>query len=179
MMDLSKYKGHTKERWGVVVNKTHFPSDCVTIATSNWIIARVSIGMNDNKADAQLIQDAPILLAEVERLQLEMKRIPPMKTLISSLQDEVRIQKEIIIDLKVMSRQSELDAERETNKTLTDEVERLQKLVDILTCCANCDHVYDSGIGHYCCKDHNKNSPLKETAQADDCCPHWKKEIAE
>ena len=65
------------------------------------------------------------------------------------------------------------------NRKALAEVERLQKLVDILTCCANCDHVYDSGIGHYCCKDHNKNSPLKETAQADDCCPHWKKEIAE
>lgn len=69
MIDLFKYKGHTKERWCVVVEKTHFPSDCVTIATSNWIIARVSIGMNDNKADAQLIQDAPLLLAEIERLQ--------------------------------------------------------------------------------------------------------------
>ena len=73
------------------------------------------------------------LLAEVERLQLEMKRIPPMKNLISSLENQVRIQKEIIVDLKVMSRQSELDAERETNKMLTNEVERLQKMVEKMT----------------------------------------------
>ena len=63
------------------------------------------------------------------------------------------------------------------NRKALAEVERLQKMVEKMKCCASCDHVYDSGVGHYCCKDYNKNSPLKENAQADNCCPHWRNEV--
>ena len=116
MIDLSKYEGHTPAPW------TNWYNQYVVVDNEMEICEITYYVDKRHEANAVLIADAPLLLAEVERLQ---------------------------------------------------------KMVNILTCCANCDHVYDSGIGHYCCKDHNKNSPLKENAQADNCCPHWKKEIAE
>lgn len=52
-------------------------------------------------------------------------------------------------------------------------VHDLEKNIKAIRGCANCDYVYDSGVGHFCCIDHSKNSPLKEDTQADGICNYW------
>tara|TARA_R110002020_G_scaffold992_3_gene4871 strand:- start:8273 stop:8629 length:357 start_codon:yes stop_codon:yes gene_type:complete len=80
MIDTDKYEGHTKGPWKWLKNSillkgrayatnknAHFPSFIITgrHLDGGWPI--------DNEADAQLIANAPLLLAEVKRLQAALK----------------------------------------------------------------------------------------------------------
>ena len=62
MIDTDKYKGHTPAPWGR-------DCDCL-FEYDGEDIARLALG---NEANAQLIADAPKLLAEVKRLREAMK----------------------------------------------------------------------------------------------------------
>jgi len=77
MIDTDKYEGHTEGPWVCthspvngggqfwsVVDHTQ-PTDVGDDTLGNWRIADII----DFEADAQLIADAPLLLAEVKRLQ--------------------------------------------------------------------------------------------------------------
>jgi len=58
MIDTDKYEGHTPAPWG---------RDCDCLFEYGGVdIARLALG---NEANAQLIADAPLLLAEVKRLR--------------------------------------------------------------------------------------------------------------
>ena len=59
MIDTDKYEGHTPAPWGR-------DCDCIFEYDGGVDIARLALG---NEANAQLIADAPLLLAEVKRLR--------------------------------------------------------------------------------------------------------------
>ena len=74
MIDTDKYEGHTPiEFWEVVGQGEPEETTDSFLATSMWHIAywmSFNKAMQGNsKADRKLIQDAPLLLAEVKRLQ--------------------------------------------------------------------------------------------------------------
>jgi len=60
MIDIGKYEGHTEGHWAITTRK------------GTWVVYTQNNGdvatMNDYE-DARLIADAPLLLAEVERLR--------------------------------------------------------------------------------------------------------------
>ena len=64
MIDTDKYEGHTPAPWGR-------DCDCLFEYDTDLVIARLTM---DNSPNAQLIADAPLLLAEVKRLREENKR---------------------------------------------------------------------------------------------------------
>ena len=66
MIDTDKYEGHTEGPW------KHFYSvageACEIISEKNGVVGRW-----ENKSDGRLMADAPLLLAEVKRLQDALK----------------------------------------------------------------------------------------------------------
>ena len=78
MIDTDKYEGHTPAPWRVSPNSRYKirADENLPEGVHHWHIAQV---MNDRggkwenmcKANAQLMADAPLLLAEVERLRKE------------------------------------------------------------------------------------------------------------
>ena len=62
MIDTDKYEGHTPAPWGR-------DCDCIFEYDGGVDIARIVCWNVDNEANAQLIADAPLLLAEVKRLR--------------------------------------------------------------------------------------------------------------
>ena len=64
MIDTDKYEGHTEGHW-TWMGEEVFVDEGPTIA-------RIT---SDNRADANLIADAPLLLAEVKRLREALLRI--------------------------------------------------------------------------------------------------------
>jgi hypothetical protein len=66
MIDTDKYKGHTKGGWGIE------PNGWQVYAYVGYDICSVG-GSPNRRVDAQLIADAPLLLAEVKRLSERLK----------------------------------------------------------------------------------------------------------
>ena len=68
MIDIDKYTGHTPAPW------KHFYSVagevCEIISEKNGVVGRW-----ENRADARLMADAPLLLAEVKRLQKQLDNL--------------------------------------------------------------------------------------------------------
>ena len=72
MIDTSKYEGHTEGPW-------ESWSDYIMKKGNSWQEPIAEMDFNFNEADAKLIADAPLLLAEVKRLKklaLEAYQIP-------------------------------------------------------------------------------------------------------
>jgi hypothetical protein len=74
MIDTDKYEGHTPAPWTVDVHKVGEDTSAIVIESamtthSNEVLAEVEIENGYALIDAQLIADAPLLLAEVKRLQ--------------------------------------------------------------------------------------------------------------
>jgi len=73
MIDTDKYEGHTPVPWAIDVHKVGDKVSAIVIE-SNWtshdncVLAEVEVENEYANADAQLIADAPKLLAEVKRL---------------------------------------------------------------------------------------------------------------
>ena len=65
MIDTDKYEGHTPAPWGR-------DCDCLFEYDTDLVIARLTM---DNSPNAQLIADAPLLLAEVKRLREGIQQI--------------------------------------------------------------------------------------------------------
>jgi len=74
MIDTDKYEGHTEGHWAITTRK------------GTWVVYTQDIGdvatMNDY-ADARLIANAPLLLAEVKRLREEIAGIADAIELVS------------------------------------------------------------------------------------------------
>ncbi len=72
MIDTDKYEGHTPVPWAIDVHKVGDKVSAIVIE-SNWtshdncVLAEVEVENEYANADAQLIADAPLLLAEVKR----------------------------------------------------------------------------------------------------------------
>ena len=74
MIDTDKYEGHTEGPWEV---RTHYDTTCVCYSKdddSECSFVKIH-EEHENEEDAQLIADAPLLLAEVERLRKVMSKI--------------------------------------------------------------------------------------------------------
>jgi len=73
MIDTDKYEGHTPGPWEV---RTHYDTTCVCYSKdddSECSFVKIH-EEHENEEDAQLIADAPLLLAEVKRLQKEVRK---------------------------------------------------------------------------------------------------------
>ena len=87
MIDTDKYEGHTEGPWYM---RNHYNSEAPSVAAGKYdhLLAicghgpkpthKATMGINkppeEQKANAQLIADAPLLLAEVKRLRDELKQ---------------------------------------------------------------------------------------------------------
>ena len=76
MIDTDKYEGHTPIPWTVNVHTIGKDREITAIVIesnmtthSNCVLAEVEVENKYAEADAQLIADAPLLLAEVKRLR--------------------------------------------------------------------------------------------------------------
>tara|TARA_R100000458_G_C8042950_1_gene93493 strand:+ start:151 stop:486 length:336 start_codon:yes stop_codon:yes gene_type:complete len=79
MIDIDKYERHTPTPWTVNVHTIGKDREITAIVIesnmtthSNCVLAEVEVENKYAEADAQLIADAPLLLAEVKRLQKEL-----------------------------------------------------------------------------------------------------------
>ena len=68
MIDTDKYEGHTEGPWKHFYAKGRSTSDWEIISEKNGVVGRW-----ENRADARLMADAPLLLAEVKRLREQNK----------------------------------------------------------------------------------------------------------
>ena len=80
MINTDKYEGHTPAPWTVDVHKVGQDTSAVVIESSmtthsNDVLAEVEVENNYALIDAQLIADAPLLLAEVKRLRAWKKLV--------------------------------------------------------------------------------------------------------
>ena len=69
MIDTDKYEGHAKEGWhfdSAHVLRDGYDKEIAELVGEDWL---------DDKATQELIADAPLLLAEVERLRRELESI--------------------------------------------------------------------------------------------------------
>jgi hypothetical protein len=73
MIDTDKYEGHTRGPWTIDIHKVGEDTSAIVIESSNCVVAEVEVENKYAEADAQLIADAPLLLAEVERLREQLK----------------------------------------------------------------------------------------------------------
>jgi len=64
MIDIDKYEGHTPASWNLTP-EGHIVADDMTVVCNKYTKRIVET----NHKDIQLIADAPLLLAEVERLR--------------------------------------------------------------------------------------------------------------
>ena len=72
MVDTNKYEGHTPAPWTIDVHKVGKDISAIVIESnmtthSNCVLAEVEVENKYAETDAQLIADAPLLLAEVKR----------------------------------------------------------------------------------------------------------------
>ena len=79
MIDTDKYEGHTPTPWTIDVHKVGKDISAIVIESnmtthSNCVLAEVEVENKYAEADAQLIADAPLLLAEVKRLREDIKK---------------------------------------------------------------------------------------------------------
>tara|TARA_R110002110_G_scaffold242740_1_gene459120 strand:- start:67 stop:384 length:318 start_codon:yes stop_codon:yes gene_type:complete len=72
MIDTDKYEGHTEdgETWGKYANCASWRQE----SPHTWCRSHAWATKYLGDADAQLIADAPLLLAEVKRLQKEVRK---------------------------------------------------------------------------------------------------------
>ena len=85
MIDTDKYKGHTPAPWKALLNHPQVDGSCVVSDEdeSNFgytdgerILGPLWVGeLTDDMPDTKLIADAPLLLAEVKRLQKRSKKL--------------------------------------------------------------------------------------------------------
>jgi len=80
MIDIDKYERHTPTPWTVNVHTIGKDREITAIVIesnmtthSNCVLAEVEVENKYAEADAQLIADAPLLLAEVKRLREELR----------------------------------------------------------------------------------------------------------
>jgi ribosomal protein L24 len=73
MIDTDKYEGHTRGPWTIDIHKVGEDTSAIVIESSNCVVAEVEVENKYAEADAQLIADAPLLLAEVIRLREQLK----------------------------------------------------------------------------------------------------------
>ena len=71
MIDTDKYEGHTEGPW-------ESWSDYIMEKGNSWQEPIAEMDFNFKEADAKLIADAPLLLAEVKRLREENERLRDM-----------------------------------------------------------------------------------------------------
>ncbi len=70
MIDTDKYEGHTEGKWIMGEHKGRPSISAVEDAETPTWVKSIARGLNPSQtADAQLIADAPLLLAEVKRLR--------------------------------------------------------------------------------------------------------------
>tara|TARA_R100001079_G_scaffold57332_1_gene29334 strand:- start:3525 stop:3848 length:324 start_codon:yes stop_codon:yes gene_type:complete len=76
MIDTDKYEGHTPAPWTIDVHWAGKDMETTAIVIesnmtthSNCVLAEVEVENKYAEVDAQLIADAPLLLAEVKRLR--------------------------------------------------------------------------------------------------------------
>ena len=79
MIDTEEYAGHTPAPWTIDIHKVGEDICAIVIESnmtthSNCVLAEVEVENKYANADAQIIADAPLLLAEVKRLQEENKK---------------------------------------------------------------------------------------------------------
>ena len=113
---------------------------------------------DDDLLDAEIRRESTA--AEMQRLrdllEIELKRSSAKDSLIASLEKTNSIKDGLIVKYKIESKQGEIDAERSTNETLTEEVERLREqlriAVDALEKCENSTMVSVDGFecAHEC-----------------------------
>ena len=77
MIDTDKYEAHTPAPWTIDIHKVGEDTSAIVIESnmtthSNCVLAEVEVENKYAEADAQLIADAPLLLAEVKRLREEL-----------------------------------------------------------------------------------------------------------
>ena len=75
MIDTDKYEGHTEGWWVVKKGERMRVWHQKNEMTSTLICSMQATHCEPQDADAQLIADAPLLLAEVKRLREEIERI--------------------------------------------------------------------------------------------------------
>ena len=75
MIDTDKYEGHTEGSWVVKKGERMRVWHQKNEMTSTLICSMQATHCEPQDADAQLIADAPLLLAEVKRLREEIERI--------------------------------------------------------------------------------------------------------
>ena len=74
MIETDKYEGHTPGPWEV---RTHYDTTCVCYSKdddSECSFVKIH-EEHENEEDAQLIADAPLLLAEIKRLREDNKKL--------------------------------------------------------------------------------------------------------
>ena len=74
MIDTEEYAGHTPAPWTIDIHKVGEDICAIVIESnmtthSNCVLAEVEVENKYANADAQIIADAPLLLAEVKRLR--------------------------------------------------------------------------------------------------------------
>ena len=81
MIDTDKYEGHTPTPWTINVLTIGKDKEITAIVIesnmtthSNCVLAEVEVENKYAEADAQLIADAPKLLAEVKRLRKQLSK---------------------------------------------------------------------------------------------------------
>ena len=86
MIDTSRYKGHTEGPWAIRTSKVAGATRMMSFFirrytdTENGISKLICSmeGIHEHNADAELIADAPLLLAEVKRTHLEIEHLNKM-----------------------------------------------------------------------------------------------------
>jgi len=79
MIDTDKYEGHTPAPWTIDVHKVGDEVSAIVIESDwtslgNCVLAEVEVENKYSMKDAQLIADAPKLLAAYKRLREELKQ---------------------------------------------------------------------------------------------------------
>ena len=94
MIDTDKYEGHTPAPWTIDVHWTGKEREITAIVIesnmtthSNCVLAEVEVENKYAEADAQLIADAPLLLAEVKRLQKEIEVLSKYRDIVEKYDD--------------------------------------------------------------------------------------------
>ena len=77
MIETKKYIGHTPAPWTIDIHKVGEDISAIVIESnmtthSNCVLAEVEVENKYANADAKLIADAPLLLAEVKRLREQL-----------------------------------------------------------------------------------------------------------
>tara|TARA_Y100001937_G_scaffold100666_1_gene137885 strand:+ start:179 stop:508 length:330 start_codon:yes stop_codon:yes gene_type:complete len=86
MINTDKYEGHTKEEWHRDSNDLGFHRNGKDIQIADILIrGDCDERYYEDVANARLITDAPLLLAEVKRLQKELRKQTNIVGMISDL----------------------------------------------------------------------------------------------